>query len=130
METTYQKKLLTNRNTRQIYYGIATFFFFLVVVPITNSAEYIFRPKGCEYSVIFPSAPKIEEYDSFPDDDECNTKDAQLLLWNGAGVLRAECTTCNNYSSIREHDKKTIITELMLMIGAIEPFRDRRNRAT
>lgn len=74
--------------------------------------EFLFSPKGSQFSVVFPDKPVIRQSYS-AEDDGCVTYDAILVLLNGKAGLRAESTFCSNIdaSNLNEQD---ILEELRL----------------
>ncbi len=74
--------------------------------------EFLFSPKGSQFSVEFPSKPVIRQSYS-AEHDNCVTFDAILSLLDGKAGLRAESTVCSNTNAIASNlDEQDILDEL------------------
>ncbi len=65
---------------------------------LVTADEYVFSPKGSQYSVVFPSEPVITKYYT-AEGDGCVTHNAILTMLDAAAGLRAEATVCSDPDS-------------------------------
>ena len=74
----------------QVWFFLPLAALLLIVQPLPVFAgETLFRPSGCEFSVAFPNAPKVQSI---------NTNQGamqQAILEHGTSLFRAECGTRN-----------------------------------
>ena len=105
----------------------------LLFSSIAYPDDFIFKPQGCEFEVVFPVKPMISEYYSY-DGNRCKTYDAQAYFWNRKGGLRAEGIICqtHNYDNanreniielMRDHAKKSGVSDTVFQYSENENFK-------
>lgn len=89
----------------------------------TKESEVVFRPEGCDYSVVFRAEPRYYTTQKATADGELfPLHGAELIVSRGRGLVRAECVSIDyDVESVVQDSATTAMREIALDLGLSRP---------